>query len=452
MDPSKQLGEESVGRLLWKFSIPSIVGMLVNALYNIVDRIFVGRGVGVLGISAVSIASPIAHIIMAFGMLVGIGAAITVSIKLGEKNKEEAEHILGNAFTLLIVVSILVTVIGIIFVDPFLRLFGASEEVLPLTKQFITIILFGAVLQNIGVGLNNIIRSEGNPRISMYTMLIGAILNTIFNPLFIFVFHLGIRGSALATIVSQMVCSIWVFSHFMGKKSVLKFKVSNLKLNYYIVKQIFTIGMSFFLTQLAASVISIILNKSLQSYGGDIAIAAMGIINSILMLIFMPIFGINQGSQPIIGYNYGAKNFHRVKKALKLCILAATVISTVGFIIVELFPRAIISVFSSNDVELINIGSTGIRIFLAMLPIIGFQIVSSSYFQVVGKAKISTFLSLSRQVIVLLPLLIILPNFFKLNGIWIAGPTADVLSSIVTGGFFFREIRNLADIEVEANT
>lgn len=450
MDRSKQLGEENIGRLLWKFSIPAIVGMLVNALYNVVDRIFVGRGVGMLGISATTIAFPIAIIIMAFGMLVGIGAGATVSIKLGQKRKEEAEHILGNAFTLLIIVSLLVTVIGLIFQEPLLRLFGASEEVLPLAKEFITIVLLGALLQNIGFGLNNIIRSEGNPRIAMFTMLIGAILNIILNPLFIFVFHLGIRGSALATIVSQAVCSVWVLLYFMGKKSVLKLKLPNLKLNSHIVKQIFAIGMSPFLMQLAASVINITLNKSLESYGGDIAIAAMGIINSILMLILMPIFGVNQGSQPIIGYNYGAKNFDRVKKALKLAVLAATVMSTMGFISVQLFPRAIISIFSSNDVELINIGSMGIRIFLAMLPIIGFQIVSANYFQAVGKAKIATFLALSRQVIMLIPLILILPNFFKLNGVWIAGPTSDALSSILTGVFLLRELRHLGNAEAKA--
>jgi putative efflux protein, MATE family len=445
MDRSKQLGEQSIGRLLWKFSIPAIVGMLVNALYNIVDRIFVGRGVGLLGISATTVAFPISLIIMAFGMLIGIGAAATVSIRLGQKKKEEAEHILGNAFTLIVISSILVTTLGLVFQEPLLIMFGASEEVLPLAKEFITIILIGVLLQNIGFGLNNIIRSEGNPKVAMLTMLIGAVLNTIFNPIFIFGLDLGIRGSALATIVSQTVCSGWVLSYFMGKKSVLKLRIKNLKLNTPIIKQIFAIGMSPFLMQLAASGISIIFNKDLQTYGGDTAIAAFGIINSVIMLILMPIFGINQGVQPIIGYNYGAKNFDRVKKALKLAILVATAICTLGFVIVEVFPRAIISVFSSNNVELLDIGSSGIRIFLLMMPIIGFQIVSASYFQAINKAKIAIFLSLSRQVIILLPLLVILPKFLKLTGVWVAGSTADLLSSIVTGIFLFRELRHLGE-------
>lgn len=445
MDRSKQLGEQSVGKLLWKFSIPAIVGMLVNALYNIIDRIFVGRGVGLLGISATTVAFPIALIIMGFGMLIGIGAAATVSIRLGQKKKEEAEHILGNAFTLLVIISILVTVLGLIFEEPLLIIFGASTEVLPLAKEFVTIILLGVLLQNIGFGLNNIIRSEGNPKIAMLTMLIGALLNTIFNPIFIFGLHLGIRGSALATIVSQTVCSIWVLSYFMGKKSVLKLKIKNLKLNTAIIKQIVAIGMSPFLMQLVASGITITFNKDLQVYGGDTAIAAFGIINSVSLLILMPIFGINQGSQPIIGYNYGARNFDRVKKALKLAILAATTVCTLGFVIVELFPRAIISVFSSNNAELIEIGSFGIRIFLIMMPIIGFQIVSANYFQAINKAKIAIFLSLSRQLIILLPLLVILPRFLKLTGVWVSGATADLLASIVTLIFLFRELRHLRE-------
>lgn len=449
MDRSKQLGEESIGRLLWKFSIPAIVGMLVNALYNIIDRIFVGKGVSELAITAITVAFPISTVIMAFGMLIGIGAAATVSIKLGQQNKKEAEHILGNALVLIIIASLFVTTFGLIFLEPLLKIFGASEQALPLAKQFTTIILIGTVLQNVGFGMNNMIRSEGNPKIAMITMLMGAILNTIFNPIFIFGLHLGIRGSAMATIISQTVCSIWVLSYFMSKKSTLKLKKENLKLSSHIVKQIFAIGLSPFLMQLAASVITIVLNNDLGSYGGDKAIAAMGIINSVTMLILMPIFGINQGSQPIIGYNYGAKNFDRVKKTLKLAVMAATVLCVVGFTAVQLFPGAIINVFSNADAELLSIGTSGIRIFLAMIPIIGFQIVSSNYFQAVGKAKISIFLSLSRQVIVLLPLLLILPHFLNLTGVWMAGPTADFIASVLTAILLFREMRHLGEAALE---
>lgn len=443
MDRSKQLGEESVGKLLLKFSIPAIVGMLVNALYNIVDRIFVGRGVGMLGISAITVAFPIAIIIMAFGMLVGIGSAAVISIKLGQQRKDEAEHILGNTFTLVIIVSILVTSFGLAFLEPLLKIFGASKEVLPMAKQYTTVILVGAILQNIGFGLNNSIRSEGNPRMAMFTMLIGAVLNCIFDPLFIFGMGLGIRGSALATIVAQTVCSIWVLYYFIRGNSTLKLKKSNLRLNYNIVRQIFAIGMSPFLMQIANSIVNIIFNKSLVTFGGDTAIGAMGIINSITMLILMPIFGINQGAQPIIGYNYGAKKFKRVKDTLKFAIVGATFISTTGFVIVELFPQTIISLFNKTNAGLMNIGIRGMKIFLMMLPIIGFQIVSSNYFQAIGKAKISIFLSLSRQVIILLPLILVLPRFFQLDGVWLSSPISDITSSLITAVFLFWELKKL---------
>jgi len=444
MERTKQLGEESIGKLLLKFSIPAIIGMLVNALYSVVDRIFIGNGVSdKLALTAITVTFPISILIMAFGMLIGIGATARVSIKLGQHKKEEAEHILGNAFVLLVIVSILVTILGIGFEEPLLRFFEASDEVMPLAKQFITIILLGAVLQNIGFGLNNIIRAEGNPKMAMKTMLIGFVLNIIFNPLFIFVFKFGIRGSALATIVSQTVCSIWVLSYFRSNKSILKLRRKNLKIKLHVVEEIFSVGLSPFLMQVAACVITIILNKELKKYGGDQAIAAMGVVNSIAMLILMPIFGINQGSQPIIGYNYGAKNYKRVKKALKLAVAAATMVALAGFIIVELIPRQIVTVFNPDNAELIAIGARGLRIFLIMLPVIGFQVVCSNYFQAIGKAKVAIFLSISRQVVVLLPLLLILPGIFKLDGVWMAGPSSDFISSLITGGFLYKELKKL---------
>jgi putative MATE family efflux protein len=447
LDRSKQLGEENIGKLLMKFSIPAIVGMLVNALYNIVDRIFIGR-VDTLALSGVTITFPISIIIMAFGMLVGIGAAALISIRLGQQKKEAAEHILGNAFTLIIIISLIVTILGLVFLQPMLLIFGASKATLPYAKQYITIILIGTVFQSIGFGLNNIIRAEGNPRIAMFTMLIGGILNTILDPIFIFVFHMGTRGAAIATVISQIVNTIWVLYYFIGGKSVLKICYKNLKLDMKVVKSIFAIGMSPFSMQLAASLVTIISNKSLVKYGSDVSLGAMGAIMSIAMLVLMPIFGINQGCQPIIGYNYGAKRYDRVKHALKLAILAATAITTTGFIIIQLFPEQLINIFS-NDPALIAVGAQGIRIHLFMLPVIGFQIVSSNYFQAVGKAKISIFLGLSRQVIILIPLLFILPRFFDLNGVWASSPSSDAISSILTAVFLFVEIRHLNKLHGE---
>ncbi|OFI06778.1 multidrug export protein MepA [Clostridium acetireducens DSM 10703] len=443
MDHSKQLATEKVSKLLIKFSIPAIVGMLVNALYNIVDRIFIGNGVGALAISGLSITFPIVIIIMAFGMLVGIGSAASISIKLGENKKDEAEKILGNAFILSIVVSIIVTILGFIFMDDVLKSFGASDKTIYYVKEYLSIILIGAVLQNIGFGLNNIIRAEGNPKVAMKTMLIGAITNTILDPIFIFIFKLGIKGAALATIISQGINAIWVLNYFVKGNSTLKLKTENFKLNKKIIITIFSIGMSPFAMQIAASFVNVILNKNLVRYGGDFAIGAMGIINSISMLILMPIFGINQGSQPIIGYNYGAKQNERVKKTLKAAIFAATTIATFGFILVETIPDVLIKIFSSDSEQLIDIGTKGIRVFLFMLPIIGFQIVCSNYFQAIGKAKISILLSLSRQVIVLIPLLLILPKYLGLKGVWLSAPISDITASLLTAVFIFKEMKDL---------
>lgn len=445
MDRTKLLGDEKIGKLLLKFSIPAIIGMMVNALYNIVDRIYIGNGVGSLGIAGITVGFPIMIILMAFGMLVGIGATSLISIKLGEQKKDEAEIILANGMVLLILISITISTLGLIFLNPLLKLFGASDTILPYAKQYLTIILLGAVFQAIGFGMNNFIRAEGSPKTAMMTMLIGAISNIVLDPIFIFGFKLGVRGAAIATILSQAISAAWVLSYFFGKKSHLKIHIANTKLQTPIVGKILAIGSAPFAMQIASSSVIALLNNQLSYYGGDIAISAMGIINSVSMLILMPIFGINQGVQPIIGYNYGARKFDRVIKALKLAILAATTIVVIGFIATRIFPERLISLFNSKDKELIKVGAQGMRIFLAMLPIIGFQIVSSNYFQAVGKPKQAMFLSLSRQVLVLIPALLILPRFFELRGVWMAGPISDFISSILTGTFLFLELKRLKE-------
>jgi putative MATE family efflux protein len=443
MDRSKQLGEEKVSKLLLKFSIPAIVGMLVNALYNVVDRIFIGNGVGPLGIAGITIGFPIMLVIMAFGMLIGIGANSLISIRLGEQKKKEAELILGNAMVMLIGAAMVISSIGLIFIEPLLRVFGASTAVLPYAKDYLSIILWGTVAQTLGFGMNNFIRAEGNPRIAMFTMLIGAILNTVLDPIFIFVFGWGIKGAAIATVLSQVVSAAWVLYHFLGGRSTLKVHAINLKLRLKIVVKIVTLGAAPFLMQLAASVLNAIMNKSLTIYGGDTAVSGMGIVMSITMLILMPIFGINQGAQPIIGYNYGARKYDRVKKALKLAVLAATTVASIGFLVTRVFPSQLVAMFNRTDENLLNFGTRAISVYLVFLPIIGFQIVSANYFQAVGKPKHASFLSLSRQVLILIPALLILPGFFGLDGLLMAGPTADMISSIVTGIFLFRELRQL---------
>lgn len=443
MDQTEKLGQEKVYRLLLKFSVPAIVGMLVSSLYNVIDRIFIGNSSGSLGLAGITVGFPIQIVQFAFSGLIGIGATALISIRLGQQKKEEAEHIVGNAIVLLGIVSILLPLIGLLFLDPILVLFGASSEVLPYARDYMVIILYGSIFGAYGFGMNNFIRAEGKPGIAMATMLIGAVLNALLAPLFIFVFHWGMKGAALATITSQAVSAAWIMSYFLSGKSILKVRLPYLKLEWGIIKGIISIGLSFFLMQLAGSLVNVFMNNSLQKYGGDIAISGMGIVNSIVTLMIMPIVAINQGGQPIIGYNYGARKFDRVTSTLKYCILAATAIATLGFLISHLFPTPLAAMFSGGDMDLISMGSKMLKIILLFLPVVGIQIVGSGYFQAIGKAAQSAILSLSRQVLFLIPALFILSGFFGLNGVLASTPVADLLSSIVTGTWLFFELRRL---------
>ncbi|MBU3154446.1 MATE family efflux transporter [Clostridium estertheticum] len=447
-----KLGSESISKLLFKFSVPAITGMVVNALYNIVDRIYIGhiKGVGSYALSGLAITFPISVIIMAFGMLIGIGACSVISIRLGEKNVEAADNILGNAVMLLTIISVVLGIFGVLFLNKILILFGSDQNNLPYAKAYIQIILMGAVFQNIGFGINNIIRAEGNPKMAMLTMMFGAIINIILDPIFIFVFKMGIQGAAIATVISQAFNTLLVLRYFTAKNSgsVLKLKKTNLKLNKYIVNDIFAIGVAPFSMQIASSLVAILYNKGLLIYGGDLAVAAMGILNSISMLIFMPIVGISQGIQPIIGYNYGAKLYDRVFKILKLAIIFGTCIAVIGFIVVQLFANQLITIFVGNNPELIKLGAHGLRIDLMVLPILGFQILGASYFQAINEAKTSMILSVLRQVIVLIPIILILPLFLKLDGLWFSQPCADLIATALTAFFLVRSIKKLRNSSV----
>ncbi len=442
----KLLGEEPIGKLLIKFSLPAITGMIVNALYNVVDRIFIGKGVGDLAIGGLFIGMPISLIIMAFGMLIGIGGNTLVSIKLGQNRREEAERVTGNSFILLVITSLFISVFGLIFLKPMLNAFGASPSNFQYAYDYMQIILIGAPLQAIGFGMNNFIRGEGSPTIAMKTMLIGAIANTILDPIFIFGLNMGVKGAAFATIISQGLSAAWVMRYFFGGKSMLNIKKEYLIPKLEIAKDIIAIGLGPFSMQLAGSLVTVLLNNSLKTYGGDLANSSMAVINSVAMMVMMPVFGINQGSQPIIGFNYGAEKYERVKETLKYAIIAATTITTIGFLLTQLFPVWLYQLFISkegNIAEISRIGVPGMRIYLSMFPIIGFQVVSSNYFQATGRPKHAMLLSLSRQVLVLIPALIILPRFFDLTGVWLAGPTADFIASIITAYFVIRSVKNL---------
>lgn len=431
---AQRLGSEPIPSLLLKFSIPAIVGMMVNALYNIVDRIFIGRGVNSTAIGGIYVGMPIMLILMAFAMLIGIGGNTLVSIKLGEGKKEEADKIASNSLTMLAIIGLVLGVTGSLLLVPLLKSFGASSSNIGYAKDYLQIILIGAPFNAIGFGMNNFIRGEGNPKIAMFTMLIGALLNMILDPIFIFVFDMGVRGAALATIISQAVSAAWVLRYFFSGKSILSIKRKYLFPRLSIVKKITANGVAPFSMQIAASMVTALFNNNLQTYGGDMATSSMGVINSVAMMIAMPIFGINQGSQPIMGYNYGAKNFDRVKKAFFLAAAAATFITTLGFLIVQLFPEVIINAFVGEQGasgELMSIAIPGMRTLLLMFPFVGFQIVSSSYFQATGKPRQSMLLSLSRQVLILIPALIIIPKFIGLKGVWMAGPIADFSSFLI---------------------
>lgn len=443
MNHSKRLGQGKISTLLWEFSLPSIISTIANSLYTIIDRAFVGRLVGGLAISGMTLTFPISLIIMAFGMLVGVGASTLISLRLGEGKKSEAEKILGNAFSLILLVSCFLTIVGLLFLEPILESFGASKQVLPYAKDFISIILLGTIMQITAFSLSAMIRAEGNPRKSMYILLLNAGLNIILDAIFVYLLGLGIKGTAIATVISQTVSALWAISHFLlGKDNLLKLSLKNMSLEKNIFLAIFSIGMAPFAMQLASSVVNVLINQQLKIYGGDLAIGALGIMSSVAIFLIMPVLGLTQGAQPIIGFNYGAEKYDRVKQTLKLSIIIATFISCLGFFLVQLFPVPIMSFFT-KDPKLIQIGEKGMTIYLLMMPVIGFQIVSSQFFQAIGKAQKSLFLTLSRQVIILIPLLFILPPIFKLNGIWLTSPISDLLSSLLTATFFFAELKKL---------
>ncbi|MDD3320753.1 MAG: MATE family efflux transporter [Paludibacter sp.] len=441
---TNKLATDKIGKLIWSYSLPSIVGTVVMALYNVVDRIFIGQGVGALAISGIALTFPFMILLMAFGMLVGVGAASRISITLGENKREKAEKILSNALILTFIISGSVIVLSYIFLSDLLRLFGGTQETIQYAEEYMRIIIPGGILSALNFGFNNIMRASGYPAKAMYTMVVCAVLNIILDPIFIYVFHWGIAGAAIATNISYFVGTIWVLSHFLLKNSIIKFRRKNFKLEKDIIKSILSIGMSPFSMQLATSLIFLLMNTTLIHYGGDLAIGAFGIINSINTLIIMIIIGLNQGTQPIIGYNYGAGLHDRMFKTLKYSVVIATAMSTFGFVLGTFFPNFMSAMFTQN-VELQTISTQALRISVLMFPVVGSQIVISNFFQSIGKANISIFLSLTRQIIFLVPCLLILPPIYGLSGAWAAMPMSDGFSAIVsylTIYFFVRRFRS----------
>ncbi len=448
----KDLENEKIGRLMWKYFVPAFAGMMASALYNIVDRIYIGQGVDALALSGLSVVFPLMIIIMAFGMLVGMGSAVRVSLSLGEKDYDRANRILGNAAFLSFTMGILLMIAGYFVRKNVLQIFGAGPETLQYASDYFAIILAGIPFSMTGYALNNIIRAEGNPRIAMVSIFISAGLNAVLDPIFIFGFDMGVKGAAYATIISQFVLFAWVLIHFRSTKSVAKLIYSKLKPDPYIIRHIISIGFAPFAMNVAASIVTAVMNTQFIKYGGDISVGAMGIVNSSTMMLVMTIISINMATQPIIGFNYGAGLYCRVKEAVIKAIKYATLVATAGWLICMLIPGAVISIFNSDNMELRTAGVLGLRIYCAVLPVIGFQIIASNYFQAIDKAKLATFLSLLRQIIVLLPLVIILPHFWGVEGAWIANPISDTVAAVISFILFRREINKLNCGIDEANS
>ena len=423
------LGKESIGKLLLQYSIPAIIGMTITSIYNIIDSIFIGHGVGAMAIAGLAVSFPLMNLVVAFCTLVSAGGSTIASIRLGQKDMKGATEILSHTLMLCITNSFFFGILSFIFLDDILTFFGASPDTLPYARSFMQVILLGTPITYTMIGLNNVMRATGYPKKAMLTSMVTVVANIILAPIFIFHFEWGMRGAATATVISQLIGMVWVVSHFCKKDSTVHFEGKVWKMKGRIVESIFAIGMSPFLMNVCACAIVIVINNSLQEHGGDMAIGAYGIINRLLTLYVMIVLGLTMGMQPIVGYNFGAQKHDRVKATLRLSIITGVCITSTGFIICELFPHAVSAIFTSDE-QLIDMASRGVRIGIAMFPLVGAQIVIGNFFQSIGKAKISIFLSLTRQLLYLLPGLIILPRYMGLDGIWTCMPVSDFFAFV----------------------
>lgn len=426
-----ELGTQKIGKLLKQYALPAIIAQIAASLYNMVDSIFIGQGVGPLAISGLAVTFPLMNLSTAFGTLVGAGAATMLSVLLGQKNYTAANKVLGNVVSLNVIIGVVFMIVALIFIDPILYFFGASENTLPYAKEYMKVILYGNVITHLYFGLNAAMRSTGNPRKAMGLTIFTVILNAILDPIFIFVLDMGIAGAAWATVIAQTAAFFVVMSHFNDRKKEVHFEKGIFRLDMRVAKDSLAIGFGPFLMNSAACLVSLFINQQLRKYSGDLGIGAYGICNRINFMFIMICMGLNQGMQPIAGYNYGARKYSRVKEVYWKTARLAVVVTVLGFLVTELFPRAVTGIFT-NDAQLLDLSSSGIRIMNIMLPIVGFQIVSSNLFQSLGMVRKSIILSLSRQLLFLLPCLYFLPLAFADKGIWMSYPVADGLASILT--------------------
>lgn len=426
------LGTENIRKLLMRYAIPAIVAMTAASLYNMMDSIFIGHGVGSLGIAGLAVTFPFINLAAAFGSLVGVGASAVVSMKMGQKDLKSAEAVLGNVILMNIIIGTLFMTVCLIFLNPILYFFGASESTLPYARDYMKVILYGNIITHVYMGLNEVMRASGYPQRAMAATLFAVAINGVLNALFIFVFDMGIQGAALGTIVAQLMALTGVLLHFSSRKSYIRFKRGIFHIKRHIVWAMLAIGLAPFLMNLCSCLVVLLINNGLKDLGGDMYVGAFGIINRIAFLFFMIVMGFNQGMQPIVGYNFGAKQYDRVIRTLKYTLFCAIGTTTSGFLLCQLFPRTIIYMFTT-DAALMDISEHGLRLIIAMLPIVGFQMVSTSFFQSIGMAKKAIFLSLTRQLIFLIPCLMILPGFWGVDGIWGSIPVADFAAAITSG-------------------
>lgn len=446
LDPSSHktqyMERDRIFPLLLKMGLPAVVGMMVNALYNIVDTIFVGQGVGPLAIAALAIVFPIQMIVSAIAQAIGVGTASVVSRRLGEKRPDEAARALGTAYAAVVLATLLIVTVLFLFMEPILGFFGASAEIMPLAMEYLGIVGAGFFFFSLSMCANNLLRSEGSTKASMVGMLIGALLNTILDPLFIFGFGLGVKGAAIATVISQAISCVYLFSRYATKKTVVPISRSYLRVDFGILGKSVVLGLPSFIQSAGMSLLMLLVNTSLGRYGGDQAITTYGMVHKLLMIVIMPVLGIVQGFQPIAGYNYGAKRFDRVRASLWTTILTAFSLALFGYAFMMLLPRLGMSFFT-RDPGLISSSARVLRIVVLFIPFAAIQITGSVYFQSVGKGTEALILGLSRQFLLLIPLVLILPRFLGLNGIWMAFPLADLLSTTITVSLLLREVRKL---------
>ncbi len=439
-EKSEFLGKDDIKKLLFKLSTPVIIGMLVQALYNVVDTFFVGLAYGADSIQAIgglSIAFPVQMIIMAFGIVLGTGGSSIISRALGAREYNKAERVLGNVFSLSLILSVLIAIPCLLYLDPILKIFGATAGVLPYARDYLKYIILGGIFFVFGVAVQNIVRSEGNARLAMNAMLVGGGLNILLDPFFMFGFGMGVEGAAIATVLSQAVASVWLLLYYLKGKGAVNFRSETLKPDPEIIKEIGAIGTGSFVMECSSSIMMIFVYNALAVYGGDVAIAVFGVVMKINSFIFLPLLGMGFGLQPIVGFNYGAKRYGRIAEAVKLSLVAATTFGLLGLLIIYLFKEQILGLFST-DPNYLAVGKNAVMIMVLGTPLIGLNVVTSILFQALGKAKPAFLLSISRQLLFLIPAVIFLPRLYELDGVWAAFPVSDLLAFMLSGFLLFR--------------